>query len=144
MRRLMPHSIPRLMQDDGVQRVCDVLLAEGWKDWHVLQALTSMIMSYRLSQLDVRDVESIEAAGRRMSQVPEAPDDPSLPTAYVTVDAMKDALRGSMLVTVRTWGLSQRQATPDFPAIEKFLATRYRFWKDDAPHDRWWQDASLV
>jgi hypothetical protein len=141
MRRLMPHSIRRLMRVGSVRATCEELRADGWKDWHILQALTSLIMSYRLSLLGTRNVATIEAAGRRMSQTPEVPDDPTPPAGTITLTTMRDALRGSMLVTLRSWGLSLRQPTPDFPALERFLGARYRFWADDAPHERWWEAA---
>lgn len=74
-----------------------------------------------------------------MSQVPETPDAPAMPPDRVTIESMLTALRGSMLVSIRNWPLELRQPTPDFPAIERFLGARYRFWDDDVPHERWWE-----
>jgi hypothetical protein len=141
-RELMPYSIPWLMRDVRVQGVCDELRGEGWKDWHLLQAITSITMSFRISRLGFRDMETAEIEGRRISQNPESPRDPTPPRDEITVPAMKTALRVSMLVTLRGWGLSLRQATPDFPAIERLLGQRYGFWDDDVTHDRWWEPSS--
>lgn len=40
-----------------------------------------------------------------------------------------------MLKLVEYWKLDLRQRTPDFPAIESFLAERYAYWTDDIDHD---------
>lgn len=139
MRELFPLSIPRMWADEGVRRVWTGLAEQGWKDWHVLQALTSLIMGYRVSLLGLEHPDAMQEAGRRLSQVPETPESPPLPVDRVTADSMRDALRMSMLVSIRNWPLELRQATPDFPAIERFLGARYRFWDDDIPHERWWE-----
>jgi hypothetical protein len=142
MRRLMPYSIPRLMGSESVRATCAQLRDAGWKDWHILQALTSIVMSFRLSRLPIRDYRALESAGRRMSREPEQPDDPTPPAGAITTVTMRDALRGSMLVTVRSWELSLRQETPDFPALDRLLGARFGFWGDDAPHERWWDEPS--
>ena len=40
-----------------------------------------------------------------------------------------------MLSLVKHWGLESHQATPDIPAIEQLLASRYGYWDEDVPHD---------
>lgn len=139
MRELFAISIPRLWGDEGVRRVWSELAEHGWKDWHQLQALTSLILSHRVSLLGTRDPDAMQEAGRRMSQTPETSESRPLPAHHVTVDSMRNALRMSMLVSIRNWPLELRQPTPDFPAIERFLGMRYRFWDEDVPHERWWE-----
>ena len=48
--------------------------------------------------------------------------DPRPPAGDVTTESMVMALRTSMLVTIRHWGLTNRQEVPDFPALERLLA----------------------
>lgn len=140
MRELLPHSIPELMNDEHVQAVCAGLRERGWKDWHVLQALTNLIFSYRLSVLELRRPSEIQEAGQRLAQEPERSDAPRLPADSVTLESMTSALWGSMLVTIRNWPLELHQPTPDFAALERLLGERYRFWQDDVAHEVWWQN----
>jgi hypothetical protein len=139
MRRLMPDSITELMRDEAVGQVCASLRDEGWKDWHLLQALTSLVMSFRISLLGLTDFDAIQAEGRRIAQLPELPGASRMPANLVTLTSMQEALRMSMLVTIRNWPLELHQATPDFPGIERLLAGRYGFWDVDVPHERWWE-----
>lgn len=138
VRRLMPFSITELMHDEGVGQVCTSLRDEGWKDWHLLQALTSLVMSFRISLLGLTDFDAIQAEGRRIAQLPEPTDASRMPANLVTLASMREALRMSMLVTIRNWPLELHQSTPDFPAIERLLAGRYGFWDVDVPHEQWW------
>ncbi len=36
--------------------------------------------------------------------------------------------------SIANWGLQPSQQTPDYPAIEQILASRYGYWSIDAEH----------
>jgi hypothetical protein len=132
---LLPFTIPQLLAQPEFQQLIAALRADGWKDWHILQAATSIVWTYRMEvRGHTRDPRVSQREGRRIAQEPELPGDPVPAIGAFTVESMVWSLRFSMLATLVGWGLQLRQETPDFPAIEEILAVRYRYWEDDAPH----------
>ena len=56
---------------------------------------------------------------------PESPTDAPVPIGLFSLDSMGDNRRLSMLSLVKHWGLECHQGTPNIPAIEQLLASRY-------------------
>ena len=74
--------------------------------------------------------EMTEAAFR-----PESATDAPVPIGLFNLDSMDTNRQFSMLSLVKHWGLECHQKTPDIPAIEQLLASRYGYWDEDVPHD---------
>ena len=66
---------------------------------------------------------------------PEEPGWPTPPARLYTHEELVQARQIAMLKLPEYWSLELRQATPDFPAIESFLAERYAYWTDDIEHE---------
>lgn len=132
---MLPLTLARLRQSADFHRAVEMLRLEGWKDWHLLLAVGNVTWNYRGFHLYGPHGLSDQDVARRIAYEPE--DDASLkvPTDEYAEDRLRTALRGSMLHTLQQWGLELRQDTPDFPAIEDFLAHRYRYWDIDIEHD---------
>jgi hypothetical protein len=134
--RLLPLTIERLIQGDDFRRLVGVLRANGWKDWHILQAAASIVWNHRLEVGGfTRDPRTSEEEGRRIAQNPEGEGEPIPPIEAFTPASMAFALQMSMVATLHGWGLQVNQDTPDLSAIEEFLSTRYHYWRDDAEHN---------
>lgn len=43
-------TVPRLARDHPVQDVILKLGAEGWKDWHLLMAISNLVINFRLER----------------------------------------------------------------------------------------------
>jgi hypothetical protein len=101
-------------------------------------AVTNAVLNYRTAlELEVSN-RDVNAFGKRMQEVwrePEAEDAVDVPLDKLSEDKLRFHLYASMGVTLTQLGLELRQATPDFPAISKYLGDRYMYWTLDVPHD---------
>ena len=110
------------------------LRADRWLDWHILTAISNIVMNYR-SPLTARSSEEAVREMIRTASSPESATAPPVPVALFTPERMQDARQIAMLSLLKHWGLERCQETPDVPAIERLLAARYGYWGDDEPHD---------
>ncbi len=113
-----------------------VLRREGWLDWHLLVAVSNIVRDYR-HPISARELREPDAHERlfRISREPEDDRQPRVPVRMFTREKMKDTRELAMLSLLAHWELERHQQTPDFPAVERFLATRYGYWHDDVDHE---------
>jgi hypothetical protein len=132
-------TLPRLLLDPGFRALVAELRAEGWKDWHILVAVFSRTLSLRLTAAGYTQQDLTKrAVNEKFTELSRRPEDPSWPSPPATLYPREDlvfARQVAMLKLVEYWDLHMRQKTPDFPAIERFLADRYAYWADDIEHD---------
>jgi hypothetical protein len=57
-----------------------------------------------------------------------------VPLSEYLEDRLRLAHNINMPSILQSLGLECRQRTPDFPAIQGFLAKRYNYWTDDTVH----------
>lgn len=123
-------TIPLLAADSGFQELLTLLRAQGWLDWHVLQAVGNLVTNRRLPEdAHLQDPAELAAQARR----PESDDIDLLPVADFDAQSLEFYLRASFAATAVTWELNVRDANPE--EVEWLLARRYNYWTDDAPHD---------
>ena len=129
-------TVQALASSEEFQGTVETLRANGWLDWHVLTAIFNIVMNYRfpLSRFDVPPEEAQEEM-REAAFLPESPTHAPVPIGLFSLDSMEDNRRLSMLSLVKHWGLECHQRTPDMPAIEQLVASRYGYWDEDVPHD---------
>ncbi|MGW5768781.1 hypothetical protein ACWEVY_06495 [Streptomyces longwoodensis] len=111
---------------------------EGWRDWHILNAVLNIVINHRLAlEMTADPAASPQEITRRaaMLQRPEAEEDPKPPDDAFTTAALKQALATSALSTLQTLGLTSHRRTPNFPALLELLGTRYAYWALDVPHE---------
>ncbi|MET7717426.1 hypothetical protein [Streptomyces sp. NPDC005407] len=135
---VLHHTLPRLLADSRTHAVFAELRSEGWKDWHLLNALTNLVINARVAAK--HGTPTWETAdsfkGRFIAEMnrPEEHNDPSIAVGAVTRNAMEDALKISAMTTLRSWDLELHQDTVDPEAILQFLGSRYGYWDDDTDH----------
>ncbi|NMI60941.1 MULTISPECIES: hypothetical protein [unclassified Streptomyces] len=128
--RMLPHTLARLNQEPEFQEVVARLHEEGWKDWHILQALANLVINYRNKFTE-------ETISQATPEVLFADEDPSwevIPPETLTVDRLKEGLEFSYAATLRTWGLMPRSRMRPEQFVS-LLASRYNYWSSDVPHD---------
>ena len=123
----------------------EALREQGWLDWHILTAIFNIVINHRfpIDRLDL----SLEEAQKEMMKAafrPESPTDAPVPIGLFGLESMEDNRRISMLSLVKHWGLESHQPTPDMPAIEQLLASRYGYWDEDVPHDDPFPNSSIT
>ncbi|MFI2715140.1 hypothetical protein ACH5AI_02175 [Streptomyces collinus] len=128
--RLLPHTLTMLNVDPTFQHTVTCLRNQGWKDWHILQALANQVLNYRHTFTE-------ETFGRISPDdlfASEAPQDILIPAHLVTEDSLRTHLTYSFAATLKTWGLAPHgELIPDdYLAV---LENRYGYWTVDAPHE---------
>ncbi len=130
-------TLRHLVQEPEFQTTVARLRADEWKDWHILSAIFHVTINYRIDHRRIL-LPSLQAeieVSERMSNQPEPQDVPLLPLEEYTEERLRQQLPVYLMPFIKTYGLENHQITPDFPAIEDFLAHRYNFWTDDLDHD---------
>lgn len=132
--RTLPLTLARLRQSAEFRLVAEELRTKGWKDWHLLLAVGNLTWNYRGSHLYGPHGLADRAIANQLVYQVEGEDALPVPTNEYGMEAMRSALQMSMISTLHGWELEIHQETPDLPAIEQFLALRYRYWDVDVVH----------
>ncbi len=130
-------TLSRLRSEPEFQRTVASLRGSGWRDWHILSAVFHVTMNYRLNhrRIILLSSETEEAVGDYLANQPEPEDAPAVPLGEYAAEKLREQLPMFTAAFAKTYGLELHQRTPDFSAMEDFLAHRYNFWKDDVDHD---------
>jgi hypothetical protein len=133
--RPIRRTLHQLASEQGFLKVVRKLRNEGWRDWHILSSLANVATNYRTRILSPSD-DSAQYNEIFLKLIVEEETDDSLPVplAEYTEESIRLAHKFFMISTLHAVGLDCRQETPDFQAIERFLAERYNYWTDDAEH----------
>jgi len=131
--KILRVTVPRLAREDSVQRVISELRVEGWKDWHLLMAISNLVVNFRLAESG-EDFTDPAVRERIMRLEPEDPSDAQIDPAMVTADALRTQLLISAAATADAFGL-QPSGILSPAEIQYVLVTRYSYWDDDAAHD---------
>ncbi len=125
-------TVPRLSAEASFQEVVSTLRAKGWKDWHLLMAISNQVLNFRI-EVEDQDVSDPAIRDRLMSLEPEDPLSPQIEPANVTVEALERWLMTSVGATVDAFGLEIRGPFSQ-EEILGLLANRYDYWGVDSPH----------
>lgn len=136
---LLPNTLPALAAAPGFQRVVATLRAEGWLDWHLLTAVYNVAGNYRLDQAGLNTAERLRTAdcrreADRLFRTAAIDEGEPIPCEVFGEGAVRDARVNALPSLMVNWGLEPRQRTPDYPAIEQLLASRYGYWSIDVGH----------
>ncbi len=128
--------LPRLRASEDFMTTVGRLREKGWLDWHVLTAILNIVVNHRMNAGHpewASDPGKQARVEELMGPRPEM--DGGFPISMLSEELMTQMLDGTKIVTLRGSGLELRQSTPDFGAIDDFLASRYHYWDDDIEHD---------
>lgn len=127
--KLYPFTIASLARTSAFQGTLNRLREEGWKDWHVLQAIASI----RINDLGRRAIDQ-DRATMQYFQNGESEVDPLTSSEMFTDRAMSRGLQMTQLSTLANLGLRVKHLTPNLVGIDRLLR-RFRYWELDVPHD---------
>lgn len=131
------HTLPRLVRDPRFCALVSKLREEGWKDWHILQALANAAANERLNRTlgpNALGPETMTMMRRLIKEEETREESEKLPDSVFSEDNVRTHLKTSITVFATYSGLEIHQRTPDFSALERLLTERYGF-KDDVEHD---------
>jgi hypothetical protein len=125
-------TVPRLIADNRTRDVISGLRKEGWKDWHILMAISNLVINFRFTRSN-EDPNDPNVRDRLMRWEPEDQSDEQIDLAMVTAESLREFLMASVPATADAYGLAPGMLSP--AEILSVLATRYSYWKDDAEHE---------
>jgi hypothetical protein len=136
---LVRYTLPRLLADRRTRTLFAELRDEGWKDWHLLNALANLVINARVAtKYGAPTWETADSVKDRVlaeMNRPEEADDLLVTAEAVTREALEDALNASAISTLRNWGLEIHQPTVEPAPLLQLLGARYGYWDDDVDHD---------
>jgi hypothetical protein len=136
---LVRYTLPRLLADRRTRALFAELRNDGWKDWHLLNALANLVINARIAaKYGTPTWETVDSVKDRFlaeMNRPEEAEDFTVTAELVTRQALEDALNTSAISTADNWGLEIRQPTMEPAPLLQLLGARYGYWDDDVDHD---------
>ncbi|MBT7071361.1 MAG: hypothetical protein HN686_00235 [Bacteroidetes bacterium] len=134
--RPIKYTLKRLAQQQSFIDAVHFLRAQGWLDWHILNATSLIVLNHHVNkEISVNtDREKHFKRFKELSSQPEDVNADSVPVSEFSVENLRFHLWISMQSTLKNLGFELHQTTPDFEAISDFLGTRYKYWTDDIDH----------
>lgn len=132
-------TLNALSKDSSFFHVATKLKNEGWKDWHLLLAICNVVTNHRVNEiiklLPKRPLlnEQNDLMKQQLSQAENEFSIP-IPLNEFSEEKLRNALRLSMIATLKQWGHENHIQTPNFSSINLFLSKRYFYWTDDIEH----------
>jgi tetratricopeptide (TPR) repeat protein len=137
----IPPLIPRTLELAGGEpaflALVDELRSQGWRDWHILQALANLSINHRLEAEGLNTHEAVSTNDPRIKEItsnPEAKGESLPDLSSITGAELDFARRVGNLGVLKNWGLEPRASFGAIDPYSRFLAERYAYWSDDVPH----------
>ena len=133
------YTLSRIAQDPGFRAVAGRLRVEGWRDWHLLTAITDLVANKRAAARGLRVTTGMTPADQQrfvaIAFEPEQAEDPQLAPEVFTEEDLQFHLQVAVLSTIKMLGLQVHQRRPDYRALFALLGERYNYWTDDVEHE---------
>ena len=134
--RPVQYTLRRLVQQESFLNTVHSLRAQNWLDWHILTAVSLIVLNYRVNK-EISVHTNQEKFQKRFMEIMNQPEDEKageVPISEFTEENLRLMLWTSMQSTLKNLGFELHQRTPNFKAISDFLGERYRYWTDDIDH----------
>ena len=133
--QLLNQTLPRALSDPGTVAGLQWLREDGWLDWHILIAISNVVLNIRANAIGLLDHPlATQREVHALSLTPESADSEPIPLAALTPESLGHAIQFSMLAVAKSrWGLLSATRTPNWKAFRALLAARYGL-SDDVPH----------
>ena len=135
LEHILQRVVPYLWSEETFRRTVETLRDEGWLDWHILTAISNIILTRRFNSIACRlGPDNARRMLERVMRSPEVEPADSVSATMFTHEAMQHHRETAMLSLLNHWRLELHQPTPDFTGIESVLRARYGYWEDDIEH----------
>jgi hypothetical protein len=139
VQHMIPYTLKRLQQSPIFLSIVERLKSEGWKEWHILQAIGNGVMNWYTERSGANhDIQRIQDEGKavfqRLFEEGEAPHDPPIPLDYFTLEAMHVWLHTGLLTFLSIKGavFGPRGYFPE--RLQTIAKNRYHYFELDVPH----------
>lgn len=141
-RETLVFTVPCLGRNRDFMQTYRRLLAQGWKDWHVLLAIGNIANNYRArvrgDNINIASKEDFKEMQKRYLEAmfePEKQDDPRPAPDEFTEEKMRFALDTAIASGLLARGWVIKNPTPNFRGLRKFAASRYKYFELDVEHE---------
>jgi hypothetical protein len=125
---LFPFTLRQLSVASEFKPVLKTLLDDGWKDWHVLQAVASI----RTNFLANRSLDP-DRTGMFVFHHGETERDALTPERLFDECSLRRSLKISQMSVLGNLGFKVKPRTPNLSGVDKLLR-RFKYWDLDVPH----------
>jgi hypothetical protein len=135
---LIARTLERANGEPAFLGLVGELRAQGWRDWHILQALVNLSINHRLGAEGLNTHEAVSAKDPRIAEIssnPEAEGESLPDPAAITVAELDLSRRMGNIMVLKNWDLEPRARFGAVDPYSRFLAERYAYWSDDVPHE---------
>jgi hypothetical protein len=135
---LIARTLERARNDPAFLDLVGELRAQGWRDWHILQALANLSINHRLAAEGLNTYGAVSAKDPRIAELtsnPEAAGESLPDLAAITATELDLARRMGNMMVLKNWDLEPRARFGAVDPYGRFLAERYAYWSDDVPHE---------
>ncbi|HZK16352.1 MAG TPA: hypothetical protein VFC52_07180 [Solirubrobacterales bacterium] len=136
--QLIARTLERARGEPAFRELVEELRSQGWRDWHILQALVNLSINHRLRAEGLNTHEAVSAKDPRIAEIssnPEAEGESLPDPAAITVEELDLSRRIGNMMVVKNWDLDPRAGFGAVDPYSRFLAERYAYWSDDVPHE---------
>jgi len=135
-RSIVPISstLQKLKNKPFFQETVKKLRVEGWKDWHILMAISSIAVNYRINQLGYKDSDDLKKKLTEQMSLKETSKSMPVPLVEFGETELKNHLYLSMVSTLKIFDLEYKAKLLVKSAIKEFLEKRCCYFSDDIPH----------
>jgi hypothetical protein len=136
-RSIIPISLTlqKLKNKPFFRETVKKLRLEGWKDWHILMAIASITINYRVNRLGYKDLDDSKKKFIEQMSLKETSELISVPLVEFSETELKNHLFISMISTLKIIDLEYKAPILVKSAIKEFLEKRFRYFSDDIPHE---------
>ncbi len=129
-------TLKRLIPSKTFQSLKNSLRLQGWKDWHILMAIFTFVMNYRIEKIGIKG--NLNAMLKFQETYPYLNEDENsikVPLNEFTEENLKFGLESSIPATISALGFT----IPKNAVINKEnfyeILNKFNYWEDDTSHE---------
>ncbi len=128
-------TLKKLKNSVGFMAIVNKLRKEGWLDWHILAAISTIAVNYRYRKIfDPYENPSLHLSlFNDLMKQGETEDSIEVPLSEFNEENIRLMRKMNMIAIIKNLGLIPPKVA-NIEAIEDFLQHRYNYWTDDIPH----------
>jgi len=128
-------TLQKLNKESSFKEAVGRLRGDNWKDWHILMALATIAVNYRVNKIGYSGLEKMNELFWEQLETEESEASISVPISEFHEKAIRNALSMTMLSTLKKLGLEPKTETPNMKAIQTFMGQRLNYWDNDIEHE---------
>ena len=136
-------TLERLVKIDAFKETIKTLKSEGWKEWHLLRALSDIVTNFKANHIVNQQfpihpkeilVREFDRITHELVWQEEAGSYVEIPIEEFSIEKIRSRLFYGTLSSLRSYGLVCNSPVPDIQNIYELLVNRFRYLEDDVQH----------